>query len=71
VTTRASRARCAGAPEHEVRAGTSEDKYGGENQSAGVVRCLRFSSPVKPVRRAVIDVGTNSVKLLVAEVSAW
>src|SRR2546422_2377725 len=28
-----------------------------------------FSSPVKPVRRAVIDVGTNSVKLLVAEVS--
>jgi len=24
---------------------------------------------VKPVRRAVIDVGTNSVKLLVAEVS--
>src|SRR2546430_4182583 len=27
------------------------------------------SSPLKPVRRAVIDVGTNSVKLLVAEVS--
>ena len=40
----------------------------GGKKPSGPSSSSDLSSPVTPVRRAVIDVGTNSVKLLVAEV---
>ena len=37
--------------------------------SLGRPRCCCSNSAMPPGRRAVIDVGTNSVKLLIAEIS--